>query len=60
MEYFSFQISEELEEERRMFYVAMTRAKEELFVSYIAEKNGTPMMPSRFVNEILGKKRTRK
>lgn len=46
---------EELEEERRMFYVAMTRAKEELVISYITEKNGNRMKPSRFVEELLGK-----
>mgnify|MGYP002508733853 CR=1 FL=1 len=28
----------ELEEERRMFYVAMTRAKEHLFIFYVYEK----------------------
>ena len=28
----------EIEEERRMFYVAMTRAKESLFLFYIKEK----------------------
>lgn len=47
---------DELEEERRMFYVAMTRAKEELHISYLTEKNGNQMLPSRFVEEILGKR----
>lgn len=46
---------EELEEERRMFYVAMTRAKEQLVISYITEKNGNSIKPSRFVAELLGK-----
>lgn len=46
---------EELEEERRMFYVAMTRAKDELVISYIIEKNGSSVKPSRFVEELLGK-----
>lgn len=46
---------EEVEEERRMFYVAMTRAKNELTISYITEKNGNSMEPSRFVKELLGK-----
>lgn len=46
---------EELEEERRMFYVAMTRAKNELTISYITEKNGSSIAPSRFVKELLGK-----
>lgn len=47
---------EELEEERRLFYVAMTRAKEELTISYITEKNGNSIKPSRFVEELLGRK----
>ena len=46
---------EELEEERRMFYVAMTRAKEQLVISYITEKNGNSIEPSRFVAELRGK-----
>ena len=43
----------ELEEERRMFYVAMTRAKDKLHISYMMEKSGKRILPSRFVNEIL-------
>lgn len=31
---------EEIEEERRLFYVAMTRAKRKLVISYVKEKNG--------------------
>ena len=31
---------EELEEERRLFYVAMTRAKKKLFITYVKEKTG--------------------
>lgn len=46
----------EIEEERRMFYVAMTRAKRKLFISYVKTKNGKEQYPSRFVNELLGKK----
>lgn len=51
---------EEIEEERRMFYVAMTRARKELTLLYITEEDAqkesgmsekkTP--PSRFLNEI--------
>lgn len=44
---------EELEEERRMFYVAMTRAKKRLIITYTKEKNGKRMDSSRFVNELL-------
>ena len=47
---------EEIEEERRMFYVAMTRAKKKLVISYVLEKHGKHMEPSRFVNELLRKK----
>ena len=42
----------ELEEERRMFYVAMTRAKEHLFIFYIQEKEAGNLLPSRFLDEI--------
>ncbi|MEG2438999.1 MAG: ATP-dependent helicase [Lachnospiraceae bacterium] len=44
---------EEIEEERRMFYVAMTRAKRRLIISYTKERNGKELTPSRFVNELL-------
>ena len=47
------EIVEDMEEERRMFYVAMTRAKKKLVISYVKERNGKPMFPSRFVNELL-------
>lgn len=43
----------ELEEERRMFYVAMTRAKEYLFIFYIQEKEAGNLLPSRFLDEIM-------
>lgn len=44
---------EEIEEERRLFYVAMTRAKRKLVISYVKEKNGKDLHPSRFVSELL-------
>ena len=40
------------EEERRLFYVAMTRAKNRLVISYVKEKNGREQSPSRFVGEL--------
>ena len=43
---------EEIEEERRLFYVAMTRAKRKLVISYVKEKNGKDLLPSRFVSEL--------
>lgn len=45
-------IVDEIEEERRLFYVAMTRAKKQLTICYVKEKNGKDMDPSRFVNEL--------
>ena len=47
------EVVEDMEEERRMFYVAMTRAKKRLVISYVKERNGKPMLPSRFVHELL-------
>lgn len=41
------------EEERRLFYVAMTRAKENLTVCYVKTKSGKDVSPSRFVDELL-------
>lgn len=46
-------LDEEIEEERRMFYVAMTRAKKKLVISYVKTKNGKELSPSRFVKELL-------
>ena len=46
-------LAESLEEERRLFYVAMTRAKRKLVISYVKEKNGKDLLPSRFVSELL-------
>lgn len=40
---------EEIEEERRMFYVAMTRAIERLEILYIRDKLGKKLQPSRFL-----------
>lgn len=47
---------EEIEEERRLFYVALTRAKNNLCISYITQKNGNSIKPSRFVKELLGQR----
>lgn len=46
---------EELEEERRMFYVAMTRAKRKLVITYAKERNGKRTEQSRYVSELLRK-----
>ena len=50
--------AEDEEEERRLFYVAITRAKNELYLSYplvrFAQGKGgdAAQTPSRFLNEI--------
>ncbi len=43
--------SEGIEEERRLFYVAMTRAKERLHISWTKERFHRPQSRSRFVDE---------
>lgn len=40
---------EEIEEERRMFYVAMTRAREKLEILYLEDKGSKRHRPSRFL-----------
>ncbi len=40
------------EEERRMLYVAMTRAKEALIMSYLSGTKENPMLPSRFLRPV--------
>ena len=46
----------DLEEERRLFYVAVTRAMEELYMSYpMLNQQGNQLMrlnPSRFIQEV--------
>lgn len=48
-------VGEELEEERRLFYVGITRAKNELYITSCAMRRlygrTQPMMPSRFLFE---------
>jgi DNA helicase-2/ATP-dependent DNA helicase PcrA len=46
-------VEADLEEERRMFYVALTRAKEELYVFSVEERLGKKMEVSRFVGELI-------
>ncbi|MBI3256056.1 MAG: UvrD-helicase domain-containing protein [Candidatus Andersenbacteria bacterium] len=46
----------DLEEERRLLYVGMTRAKKQLFLSYVATRymrgQTTPQAPSRFLQDL--------
>ena len=46
------------EEERRLFYVAMTRAKEELFISTPSYRRGKKANRSRFLAPIIKKRKT--
>ncbi len=41
-----------IEEERRVFYVAMTRAKESLFILTIKKRNGKKALPSEFFSQV--------
>ncbi|MBU0679954.1 MAG: UvrD-helicase domain-containing protein [Proteobacteria bacterium] len=45
-------VGSNLEEERRLLYVAMTRAKEKLFVTRSTTRHGAECTPSRFLNEL--------
>ena len=49
------ELDEEVEEERRLFYVAITRAKEKLCISYVKEKRGKKMEISRFLLELMNR-----
>ena len=41
----------DIEEERRIFYVAMTRARDKLFIFYQKKSAGGNIKPSRFIRE---------
>lgn len=43
----------DIEEERRLFYVGMTRAKRRLHILYVKERFGRPLKPSRFLKELV-------
>lgn len=46
-------LEEDVEEERRMFYVAMTRAKKELYIYFTKKRWNKELTMSRFVAELL-------
>lgn len=45
-------LEQEIEEERRMFYVAMTRSKEKLYLCYPLQRYNRSTIVSRFIEEI--------
>lgn len=51
--YHKAQQESEIEEERRMFYVGMTRARTNLYIYSVRERHGKKQESSRFVEEIL-------
>jgi DNA helicase-2/ATP-dependent DNA helicase PcrA len=44
---------EEIEEERRLLYVALTRAREEVYILYIKENNKNRHKESRYIKECI-------
>lgn len=50
----SFGGREEMEEERRLLYVAITRATEELYLSFPAKYRRRPVKPSRYLLDMTG------
>lgn len=46
-------VEADIEEERRLFYVGMTRAKDRLHLFYIKERYGKVMEPSQFLDVLL-------
>ena len=43
----------DIEEERRLFYVAITRAKRRLYISHVKKRYELNIEPSRFLKEIV-------
>ena len=50
----SLDIPADIEEERRLAYVGMTRAKKLLYMSWTDEYNGKSWTKSRFLDELIG------
>lgn len=48
-------LPEDIEEERRLFYVAMTRAKKRLHIFFVKERFGRDIDMSRFIHDIMNK-----
>jgi len=49
-------LNSEVEEERRLFYVGMTRAKDILHIMYVQDRFGREQKPSRFLRELASSK----
>jgi len=46
-------LDKDIEEDRRLFYVALTRAKQQIYISYTKfAETGKELLPSVFINEI--------
>jgi DNA helicase-2/ATP-dependent DNA helicase PcrA len=43
----------DVEEERRLLYVGMTRARKHLHISYVEERCGKEQLPSRFLHHLI-------
>ena len=50
--YFMAQTPAAIAEERRLFYVALTRARKDVRISWTSARNGQSLAPSRFVHDI--------
>ncbi len=48
----SFDDPAQMQEERRLFYVAITRAKHHLYITHAQFRNGLPTMPSNYLVDI--------
>ena len=50
----SYDMDADIQEERRLFYVGMTRAKDKLYLYYAKERYGQELSCSRFIEELRG------
>lgn len=50
--YYRAEFPADIEEERRLFYVAVTRAKKSLMIYYLEKRGENNLSPSRFLFEM--------